>query len=178
MVAPLRGGQLALERCAPALQGLQLGPGDGDSLDGLRVQALALGAGALTARPLAAALDAAHIAAIAAAVVEQRVLDQRSRLLQARIARYDSSREEGKGRGNEQFSLTYAVATRFRSSGATFFLRGFTGRRCSGDGAAVEGVSGFADGCDGLVMVWHRAGGGKIGWVDGVDNVAADGFRV
>lgn len=30
---------------------------------------------------------------------------------------------------------THAVATRLRSSGATFFLRGLTGRRCSGEGA-------------------------------------------
>lgn len=52
--------------------------------------------------------------------------------------------------------FTYAVATRFRSSGATFFLRGLTGRRCIGDGVEVEEVSGFADEFDGLGMFWHR----------------------
>ena len=60
------------------------------------------------------------------------------------------------------------MATRLRSSGATFFLRGLTGRRCSGDGVDVVvavGWSGCADECDGLGMVWHRLGEMTLVWL-------------
>ena len=64
-----------------------------------------------------------------------------------------------RGGGGERANdcQTHAVATRFRSSGKTFFLRGLTGRRCSGDDVEGDETSGLAGGFDGLGMFWHRA---------------------
>lgn len=54
------------------------------------------------------------------------------------------------------------MATRFRSSGETFFLRGLTGRRCSGDAVEADEMSRVAERFDGLGMFWHRAVAGGV----------------
>jgi hypothetical protein len=107
----------------------------------------------LAARPVAAAFDASHIAAVAAVVRDTK------RQTKATLA---DKREAGillRGGGGERANdcQTHAVATRFRSSGKTFFLRGLTGRRCSGDDVEGDETSGLAGGFDGLGMFWHRA---------------------
>lgn len=57
---------------------------------------------------------------------------------------------------------THAVATRFRSSGETFFLRGLTGRRCSGDAVEADEMSRVAERFDGLGIFWHRVVAGGV----------------
>ncbi len=57
------------------------------------------------------------------------------------------------------------MATRLRSSGETFFLRGLTGRRCSGDAVEVDEMSRVAGEFAGLGMFWHRVGR----WLEGID---------
>ena len=57
------------------------------------------------------------------------------------------------------------MATRLRSSGETFFLRGLTGRRCSGDAVEVDEMSRVAGEFAGLGMFWHRVGK----WLEGID---------